>query len=319
MKVTQNIDPDKRTFYKINTLSWRTSFNNRPDKIDKINRSLRVARNKLDDIKENSIKDFIYSNRQIPTSWKGKLNYTEQVRKMLANDDVFLAYLGNMYKNKKVKKKIEDIRLYSSKLTTIKENGTKKIRKFQLFRNKTMDERDVDNYLKKLEKFYPIKGKLNDLFDKKILASLSNKNKININQNNKKKLKFEFLKINKMKNDINNNIYSNLVSRKSRNDDDIIIHRSQSAINRHNKKEIEKDDNTKRKIILKNPYATKQLESINYFGPYYSYCSKCGEKNNNFYKNIDSDTLIEIIKQIQNNKDEQILKKMKAKKIAVKK
>ena len=182
-----------------------------------------------------------------------------------------------------------------------------------------MDERDVDNYFKKLEKSYPIKGKLNELFDKKILESLNNKNKININKNIKKRLKFEFLKINKMKNDINNNIYSNLVSKKSRNDDDLVIHRSQSAINRHNKKEILKDNNTKRKIILKNPYAMKLLESINFFGPYYSYCSKCGEKNTNFYKNIDSETLIEIIKQIQNNKDEQILKKLKSKKIEVKK
>jgi len=319
MKVTKKIEPDKRTFYKINTLTWRTSLYNKPDKIEKINRSIREAKNKLDDIKENSIKDFIYSNRQIPSRWKGKLDYNEQVRKMLANDDAFLAYLGNMYKNQKVRKKIGDIRLYSNKITTKKENETKKIRKFQLFRNKTMDERDVDNYFKKLEKSYPIKGKLNELFDKKILESLNNKNKININKNIKKRLKFEFLKINKMKNDINNNIYSNLVSKKSRNDDDLVIHRSQSAINRHNKKEILKDNNTKRKIILKNPYAMKQLESINFFGPYYSYCSKCGEKNTNFYKNIDSETLIEIIKQIQNNKDEQILKKLKSKKIEVKK
>ena len=78
-----------------------------------------------------------------------------------------------MYKNQKVRKKIGDIRLYSNKITTKKENETKKIRKFQLFRNKTMDERDVDNYFKKLEKSYPIKGKLNELFDKKILESIT--------------------------------------------------------------------------------------------------------------------------------------------------
>ena len=178
MKVTQIKEPEKRTFYKINTLTWRTSLYNNQDKIEKINRSLRIAKNKLDDIKENSIKDFIYSNRQIPSRWKGELDYNEQVRKMLANDDTFLAYLGNMYKNQKVRKKIGDIRLYSNKIITKKENETKKIRKYQLFRNKTMDERDVDNYFKKLEKSYPIKGKLNDLFDKKILASLNDKNKI---------------------------------------------------------------------------------------------------------------------------------------------
>jgi len=319
MKVIKNIIPEKRTFYKINTLSWRKSLFNKPDDIEKINRSLRVARNKLDDIKENSIKDFIYSNRQIPSSWKCKFDYNDQVRKMLVNDDVFLGYLGNVYKNKKVKKKIGGIRLYSNKISTKQENDTKKIRKIQLFRNKTMDERDVDNYFKKLEKSYPIKGKLNEIYDKKILASMNEKNKININQNIKKKLKFEFLKSNKMKNDITNNIYSNLVSKKSKNDDDLVIHRSQSAINRHNKKEIKKNDNTKRKIILKNPYAMKQLESINFFGPYYSYCSKCGENNTNFYKNIDSDTLIEIIKQIQNNKDEQMLKKLNSKKNSAKK
>ena len=314
MKVIQNIENEKKTFYKIHSLTWRTSLYNKSDRIEKMNKSLRMTKEKLNTIKENSIKDFVYSNRQIPSSWKGKYNYCEQVRKMLANDDIFLAYIGNMYKNNKIKKKIGDVKLYSSKTSKKKENETKKIRKFQLFRNKTMDERDVDNYLKKLEKLYPIKGKLNEIFDKKILAPLNNKNKININQNIKKRLKFEYLTINKMKNDINNNIYTNLVSKKSRNDDDEIIHRSQSAINKNYKKDIKKDYYTKRRVILKNPYAMKQLESINFFGPYYSYCSKCGVKNANFYKNIGDDTLIEIVKQIQNSKDEEILKKIKSKK-----
>jgi len=58
----------------------------------------------------------------------------------------------------------------------------------------------------------------------------------------------------------------------------------------------------------------KQLESINYFGPYFSYCSKCGVKNTNFYKNIESDILIDIIKQIKNNKDEQMLQRINSKK-----
>ena len=314
MKVIQNIENEKKTFYKIHSLTWRTSLYNKSDRIEKMNKSLRMTKEKLNTIKENSIKDFVYSNRQIPSSWKGKYNYCEQVRKMLANDDIFLAYIGNMYKNNKIKKKIGDVKLYSSKTSKKKENETKKIRKFQLFRNKTMDERDVDNYLKKLEKLYPIKGKLNEIFDKKILAPLNNKNKININQNIKKRLKFEYLTINKMKNDINNNIYTNLVSKKSRNDDDEIIHRSQSAINKNYKKDVKKDYYTKRRVILKNPYAMKQLESINYFGPYYSYCSKCGVENANFYKNIGDDTLIEIVKQIQNSKDEEILKKIKSKK-----
>ena len=62
----------------------------------------------------------------------------------------------------------------------------------------------------------------------------------------------------------------------------------------------------------------KQLESINYFGPYFSYCSECAIKNINFYKNIESDVLFDIIKQIKNIKDEQLLERINSKKKAKK-
>ena len=126
MKVIQNIENEKKTFYKIHSLTWRTPLYNKSDRLEKMNKSLRMTKEKINTIKENSIKDFVYSNRQIPSSWKGKYNYCEQVRKMLANDDIFLAYIGNMYKNNKIKKKIGDVKLYSSKTSKKKKMKRKK-------------------------------------------------------------------------------------------------------------------------------------------------------------------------------------------------
>ena len=53
--------------------------------------------------------------------------------------------------------KLGDIKVLSYRPKLKKTNEIKKIKKFQLFRNKTMDERDVDNYLKKLDRLYPIR------------------------------------------------------------------------------------------------------------------------------------------------------------------
>ena len=296
MKVSQYIENEKTN--NLNSLTWRSPYADKPINFEKINNSLRIKKLKLNLIKENSIKDFIYSNRQVPISWKSKYGYNEQVIKLLANDEIFLSYMGNIYKNSV--NKLGDIKVLSYKSKLKKTNEIKKIKKFQLFRNKTMDERDVDNYLKKLDRLYPIKGKLNELFD--------------INQNIKQKLKLSCVTANKIKSDINGNIYTNLVLKKSRNIEDKKFHRSRSAINSNYKKEKKKENISNRKFILKNPYLMKQLESINYFGPYFSYCSKCGVKNTNFYKNIESDILIDIIKQIKNNKDEQMLQRINSKK-----
>ena len=54
-----------------------------------------------------------------------------------------------------------------------------------------------------------------------------------------------------------------------------------------------------RKIEITNPLVKKHLESINYFGPYYSYCPPCRNRNMEFYKNLEPNQCIEIIKCIK--------------------
>ena len=171
-----------------------------------------------------------------------------------------------------------------------------------------MDERELDIYLTKLGKNYPIKDKLKDLFDEKILKYNEDKNKIN---DNNPKLTLKFITTEKKKNDINKNIYVQLISKKTRYSDKNKINRAQSAINRYDKNFICVNDFDRKKYNIKDRYAMKQLESVNYYGPYYSYCPECGIRNTEFYKNINTNTLIEIVGQIKKNKDEQILRNLK--------
>ena len=318
MKISKDLIYGKRTFYNFNSSTWRKSYGYKPDEIEKRNIKIRISQNKLNKIKKESIKDMIYSNKHVPKSWRAKPNYQEQVRDMLANDENFLVYMGNMGKKDKNKSKIDNLKMIGNKKTIFFPNKNNSNKKLKLFRNKTMDDREVDIYLTNLGKSFPIKEKLNELFDDKSLLSIGNKNKINIKKNNSNNnnidLRYKCIITEKKKGDINKNIFINLINNKSRNLVKQKIYRVQSAIAKNSFRKKIKDDSIK-KYKIKDKYAMRQLESINYYGPYYSYCPNCGKRNTDFYNNINSDVLINIVGQIKKNKDEQILKNLNHKKM----
>ena len=55
-------------------------------------------------------------------------------------------------------------------------------------------------------------------------------------------------------------------------------------------------------IKINNPNVIKYLEGINYYGPYFSYCPPCGNRNLEFYKNLEINQCLRIIQQIKKNK-----------------
>ena len=57
-----------------------------------------------------------------------------------------------------------------------------------------------------------------------------------------------------------------------------------------------------KKISINNPIIMKYLEGINFYGPYFSYCPPCGNKNLEFYKNLEQRRCLQIIQQIKKNK-----------------
>ena len=58
-----------------------------------------------------------------------------------------------------------------------------------------------------------------------------------------------------------------------------------------------------KKIEIKNPIVKKNLEKINFYGPYYSYCPPCGNKNNEFYNKMDQQNAIELIQFIKKSRE----------------
>ena len=62
-----------------------------------------------------------------------------------------------------------------------------------------------------------------------------------------------------------------------------------------------------KKININNPTVIKYLEGINFFGPYYSYCPPCGNRNLEFYKNLEPNQCLQIIQQIKKNKGKNII------------
>lgn len=290
----------KINLVKLNDSTWRKSFYRKPDAIERKNIQLRKNRSKLNLIKDSSIKDMIYSHKNVPISWRRKANYQDQVMSLISNDEKFLAYLGNIGGNLNLSK-IEHKSSNENNKTGSYENQNIK-NKMHLFRNKSMDERELDIYLTKLGKNYPIKGKLNELFDEKTLKSIESKNKLIAI--NKSELTYKLITSEKKKKDINKNIYLHLISDKSRNSKNPKYNRAQSALIKSKQKYIDKDIYNRNKINIKDRYALNQLASINYYGPYFSYCPECGKRNKKFYQNINVDVLIGLVNQIKKNKNE---------------
>lgn len=284
------------------------NFPNKEDELEKKNIKIKRSRSELNLIKETAIKDLIYSHKNVPTDWKKRPNYQNQVSNLIANDENFLIYLGNIggkQESTKYNKSTYGENDKSGNEAKMTKNYSRKIK---LFRNNSMDERELDIYLTKLGKNFPIKGKLKDLFDNKILMSIESKNKLI--DDNKSKLIYKYITSEKKKNDINKNIFVHLIPSKPI-PKKYKIKRAQSAFNYYNKKNSNKNVFKRKKINIKDRYAMNQLTSINFFGPYFSYCPDCGNKNIDFYQNMNTNTLIEIVGQIKKNKDEEILRKLK--------
>ena len=309
MKISKDILHRKGNFYNFNSSTWRKSYDYEFNKIEKSKIKLRKSQDKLNKIKNESIKEMIYSQKQVPISWRAKLNYQEIVGSMLAKDENFLIYVSNIGGNVKKNDKIDHIKIMRNKKNIFYANKNNFNRESKLFKNKSMDDRELNIYLTNLKKSFPIKKKLNKLFDNKSLLSIEGNNKINIKNNNiKSELKFKCITAGKRKENINKNIFINLVSNKSRNNLKQKFFRVQSAVEKNSC--IKKKDNNSyyRKFKINNKYAMNQLRSINYYGPYYSYCPNCAKRNIDFYNNISSDILVDIVKQIKKNKYEKILK-----------
>ena len=126
---------------------------------------------------------------------------------------------------------------------------------------------------------------------------------IKIIKNNKKSnnlIRRNELSLKKKKNILNSNIYSKLISfsdSKNKKYQKLFLSNENSIKEKNNN--IFLNDNSEifyKKKNFNNKIIKTLLESINNFGPYYSYCPPCKKKNIDFYNILRKDTSIQLIK-----------------------
>ena len=308
---------------------------------------------KLKLLKNDTIKQFIYTNKDIPVQWKNKLDYKKNLLRIFINDSNFLSYLGvghstEVSKSTKNKRKKQNIIKEISQAKTSfdipqksdQEKITNSPNRSLTNKNKYGRYKEKHNYTNKeivgiLEEFksaYPIlikEKENNELYNRKKEKNYEEKiNKTFYNINERKSLnKFSLpnLKLIKSKrqNTFRQNIFTNLLPSGTNNDNILqkleLNNSNNTSRNFYQKKKNKELKNRNdlylnsnselfdKKININNPTVVKYLEGINFYGPYFSYCPPCGNKNLEFYKNLEENRCLQIIQQIKKNKGKNIL------------
>ena len=309
--------PKKRTYYDI---------------IERKEKELNNLENNTNEVKKSSIKEFIYSNKNIPIIWKTKKNYQNLVLDIFNDDIDFLKYLGSK-KQKENKLNLNNDRpktsIFEGKNRNVDINKKEKERlsfpKFTRPKKKLRmllsPQAEVENIFDELKEKFPIKNKLKELFphynldedtkDKKNNYSYDKyiKNKISkFFGNHATTSKSKYLK--KME----KNIYNNLFSR----DNKISFSNGQNII-KNNNNDFEYKRKNRLKIMkkeLNDPRIFNLLQNLNLYGPYFSYCPCCYDKNISFYKNIGRKQCISLLNYIKDDKlKEREIKESKSREI----
>ena len=345
------------------------------DDIEKQDIIIKNIKKQINRIKSATIKEYVYTNKVIPSQWKTKLGYQNQILKLFSKDEKFLIYVGKgnpnknndnnninnckvnnsnnefnetkstMYKtsnsffnkknlNEEDKNSINNIQMFSNKLYNkkkiilpeeeIKEKGKNKIIKNKFFKSrirerKSYSEKEIISILEDYKKAFPLKEKMNSIINDKekeikkkqeIFSKTfsGNFNSKIINNNNKENKISNIQKMRKIdrQESFRHNIFNKLIPEN---------YRAQSVKHKRTRKVIKFDyqnfgpflnsnsESFNKKIEIKNPIVKKYLENINFYGPYYSYCPPCGNKNNEFYNKMDQQNAIELIQFIKKSRE----------------
>jgi len=336
------------------------------DSIEKSDISIKNIKNTLKKVKDSSLKELIYTNRDIPDSWKHKRYYGDDILKIMIKDKNVLKYVGsenkdtkNMTKNineKKInnfktrnsqlenEKLLPDIKhTYESqqinndlgvsqeKIISEEKNINLSSSRLGRFKPKSKhkndyDDKEINNILEDFKANYPIKQKLKELYEKTNYYSSPLKNNLNLTKsidNNTTKNIFSNSYINnnknefgkdsksnrnifyqtiknqqifKRKNVIRQNVFNNLVSTResfdAKSTDNKCIKKLKPIIFSDYKNFI-------KKIKIKNPLVDKNLENINFYGPYFSYCPPCYNKNIEYYNNLEINQCLNLLHHIK--------------------
>jgi hypothetical protein len=334
---------------KAKKISFNTLSKNFYEDLINSDSSIKSNRRTLNRIKCKSIKESVYSNKMVPSSWKIILGYQDQVYGVIDKDPAFAQYLGRSQKEsnnrvfseaqklrnihdpqnveqkpipdfiKKYLDKSEDKELHESEKTISKEAKVNddKIEKFkfqrrpsQTFQQRLINEKNlviIDDKLisSKLDE-YRTKYDLNKyMHDIKARRNLDKEKKLNNlltpNPQDREINYRQFLKT-RTQNDkehvLKSSIYYNLISKDNDND----INKLKTSLKKKNLKPIKPasiflnhNKEFDKVIEITNPKIKRDLELINYYGPLYTHCKLCNNRNLEFYQNSEPNQTLKLL------------------------
>ena len=338
------------------------------DDIESSNNTLKDDAKLLNKIKSYSIKEFIYTNKEIPNIWKNKLNYQDDLLDVISKDKKLLSYIGSSpikTKNNSLDKfpkintrydvissvksrNIED-NISKNDINSMKEIINNNIsnnsiisssrnneikneikNKYNFKKKSELSEKEINTLIEDYKTAYPIKEKLKELY---ITSNYYNSNKNlnetqtlshNLNQNNdnhlmctkktynsieptsRKNTRHIFIhtnkkNISKKQRTFRQNIFNNLSPSIDNTfysfNKNILnkISKSNKIINIYNENKNKNGKDIGKINEISNPIIKKSIESINYYGPYFSFCPSCCNKNLEYYNNLEPNHCVELI------------------------
>ena len=362
MKIKKKFQGSLNDFQKLNRGIY--------DEIENNDISIKEGKAKLKKLKNSAVKEFVYTNKEIPEHWKTKLDYEKNLLKMFVKDTNFLFYLGhggggdNFNKLKEAEK--NNAPLLNNFNKTLKEKNSfsykdnKKgllspvhtmsnkhiIRNGRFKENNNMSDKEILGILDEFKNAYPLIEKeknqdvhnnknnnINDsdrksktFYDSKNIKNnnahnnnyLANRKNVSIDIHTLSHLPSVKQKHNKRQNTFRQNIFTNLLPSTDKNVKNFNKNMTGfSSCTNFRKKKIDYKNNSiflnsdndlfDKKININNQAVIKNLEGINFFGPYFSYCPPCGNRNLEFYKNLEPNQCLQIIQQIKKNKGKNII------------
>ena len=356
------------------TKSKKISFNSLSKNFyeDLINSDIHIknSRNKLSKIKSNSIKESIYSNKLIPSTWKLMLDYRPTVYGAIDKDPSFAFYLGrSQKKNKNTKfqhaqqlKSVNDISSVGQKsMSSFIKNffiekkdesggdgveptsGTGGVDSENFSGSESKKDAEIEKIDRKLKKkksnIYHAKtgySEKNMLMDDKLISSKLDEYRTKYDlEKFMKEIKKQKEEERKKKNinipilqsiEERENDYMHFLKTRTTSDKEHVLKSSiyYNLIAKHNKEEG-KDLNKSKKILKKinlkplkseniflfhneefdkvieitNPKIKRDLELINYYGPLYTHCKVCNNRNLEFYKNSEPNQTLKLLQYLK--------------------
>ena len=273
------------------------------DDLESKDKTIKEDKNLMNKIKKLSIKELIYSNKSIPYSWKNKFNYKDQVMNLISKDKKFLSFLGKSPPKNNFNEKLPNINnqmKLKSENNHIIENkycfSKKKIKKtFKFKKKKELDSDEIKTILDDYRVAYPIDDNIYFSFNGNLIFDDNHPKEKNNSIDNRNKRNY----IIKRKQNFRHNIFSF---------DSLNYNNNKDNSNIFNKNRLKNMNNE-----IMNKTLDKRFKRIKYYGPHFSFCPSCKDRNLEFYKNMEPKQCLKLINHLKNIRKNNILVKKKLK------